>query len=56
MVLIHLHKPRNDSSFPDELKGLPIFQGKVKLKKDQTLQPTSMANHPSNPQIPEGQP
>ena len=25
MVLLHVHKPRNDASFPEALRSLPIF-------------------------------
>lgn len=33
IALFHVHKPRKDSVFPEELTKLPIFQGRVKLDK-----------------------
>ncbi|TNV81848.1 hypothetical protein FGO68_gene6278 [Halteria grandinella] len=34
MILLHVHQPKNDSSFPEALRSLPIFQGKVRLRKE----------------------
>ena len=33
IILLHVHQPREDSTFPEELRSLPIFQGKVRLTK-----------------------
>jgi hypothetical protein len=37
MILLHVHQPKNDSSFPEALRSLPIFQGKVRLKKENQI-------------------